>query len=565
MSFVPSQALSPEAQAALASANCNAAIVALPHPTTDASRLAIARCHIKLNTPAAALPILEPAREGALAHYANLLIGEALLDLNQPQQAAVVLEGVDIGGDPGRRAVMLLGRSLIEAENYIDGRDTLRPLLTGALVERGVVASPLGADPAQVRWWLAEGARLRDSIAPAIAVYQRIWTHNPTSPFAVIAEERLAENDALADPQTSSGRALIESRILTLQRMNLHHEALVLHDTLPYNDSHSERHQRAAFAFKGRDYALAVNRYEQLETPRPTELFNHALALSRTGNYDGAATVYTRLFESNPQHPRADLASFKIGYLSYDAGDLTNAITFFSSHLQRYPQSAHADEALWFIGWSHFKLEQISDAQVVLSRLLTKYPRSSLAPAAQYWLARIDGINGQAHSETTGYETVIDLWPASGYAWFAARKLGRTWPAAATVATPQPTPTLHGETWEQGIALAQVGLDGWARQQLRMLIPTAQASGRDDRLALAHALIAAGDYASARSLAQPYCRPAWQASDPIAMQACYPRPHEPLVTGLTSDNGLDNNLPYAIMTAESALKPWVSSPAGHED
>jgi len=35
-----------------------------------------------------------------------------------------------------------------------------------------------------------------------------------------------------------------------------------------------------------------------------------------------------------------------------------------------------------------------------------------------------------------------------------------------------------------------------------------------------------------------------------------------MVDALTNDNKIHRLLPYAIMTAESAMKPWVTSPAG---
>jgi soluble lytic murein transglycosylase len=59
-------------------------------------------------------------------------------------------------------------------------------------------------------------------------------------------------------------------------------------------------------------------------------------------------------------------------------------------------------------------------------------------------------------------------------------------------------------------------------------------------------------------LAKPFC----SDTDLAARAACLPRPAQETVNSLTRLSGLPENLPYAIMKAESALKPWVSSHAG---
>ena len=121
---------------------------------------------------------------------------------------------------------------------------------------------------------------------------------------------------------------------------------------------------------------------------------------------------------------------------------------------------------------------------------------------------------------------------------------------------------LQGAAWSRGTALASVGLDAWAREQLGPLVSTARSS-REGRLAMAYALIAAGDYVTAQGLVKDFCPSPWRGGgEPAAMQACYPRPQGLLADRLTTQSGLDRNLPYAIMTAESALRPEVSSPAG---
>ena len=59
-----------------------------------------------------------------------------------------------------------------------------------------------------------------------------------------------------------------------------------------------------------------------------------------------------------------DDASFKIGYLDYDAGRLDAGLARFAEHLERIPSSRHADEAHWFMGWSLFKQALAGDSDI---------------------------------------------------------------------------------------------------------------------------------------------------------------------------------------------------------
>ena len=552
-----------DAKRHLAAGDCARAVAALPSPSADAERLAIGRCLLRLGEPRRAIEVLDPALDGPFAPYAALLAGEAGLALGRPAQAAQVLAMVNLSGASDRRAKMLRGRALMEAEDFVGGRDVLRPLLRTEIAAAGYVPSPLDADPAEVRWWLAEGARLRGDPQLAVPVWQTIWTHNPTSPFAEQARNRLAAYDTEPPSvRTDASQQLVRARIKTLQKMNLHGEALALSKLLPQDGSPAGIKRQAALAFKGRDYALAVSLYERIIAPTPAERFNHALSASRIGNYGMAARLYKQLVDAHPTHAKADFASYKIGYLSYDANDLEEAIVLLRRHLGRYPTSKHADEARWFIGWSLYRLGQLDAADQALAELISKHGSSSLSVAGRYWRARIAEDKGTQAIADAGYESIIRGWPLSGYAWFSAQKLGRSFEARPVAQPPSPPAALRGAAWDRGVALAEVGLGAWAREQLGPLVSTARSSGREGRLAMAHALIAAGDYTTAQSLARGLCTSPTKGGDPVAQQACYPRPQGALVESLTGDNGLDHNLPYAIMTAESALRPEVSSPAG---
>lgn len=545
---------------ALSVSACDTATLLAQAPATDGERLGLARCHATLGQVQPALTLLGPLRAGPLSEYARLVEAEAWLISGDAAGAAEALQTSSLSGLAAQRAGAIRGRALVEAGRYDEAREVLRPLLEGDLGGAGRLPDPWGADPAEVRWWLAEGAVRRGEPDRAIPVWQALWARNPTSPYADQAAKRLEKaGQAVPELGTEAGRALVQERIRTLEKLHRFEDALALRDQLPAQTPRQE----ARASFQARDYARAASAFEKIPSRGPEEQFDYALATSRAGNYARAATLYQELYTQNPSHAKADFASFKVGYLAYDAGDLDEAIGLFRDHLARYPSSAHGSEARWFIGWSLIRLGRTDDAARALDELVQRDGSSTLAGGARYWRARLTGMAGDPAGEKIALEAILRSDPSSGYAWFASWRLGRTWPSRPAAEPPALPASLLGVAGQRGVALSEAGMDGWARETLTPLIPQARAAGKEAALALAHALIAAGAYTEAQELARPYCSSPWRAGgDAVALQACWPRPAGRMVSRLAREQGLDPNLPYAIMTAESALKPWVTSPVG---
>jgi soluble lytic murein transglycosylase len=416
-----------------------------------------------------------------------------------------------------------------------------------------------------VRYWLAEGAVRRGDKDSAIPVWERIWTANPTSPAATLAAKRLADaGRPVPDPSSEAGQALIRARMKSFERLRMFPEALALRDRLPSAPVSAPKGlaAEAQAAFDAKDYPRAVSLFAKLPSPSAQQRFNHALATSRAGDYPGAAALYTRLYQAEPGAALADQASFKIGYLSYDAGDLGQAVPLLQAHLRRYPSSRYADEARWFIGWSLYRLGKKADASAAFSDLISKDPKSELAIGAVYWRARIADQGGDSASAKKGYETVLRSWPLSGYAWFASRRLGQSAEVAARSPNPPVPATLAAlPGFAEGRALAAVGLHSWARDRLLPLVATARSASAESQNALAAALIEAGAYRAGQDLVRARC-PRPGAGDPTLQQLCWPEPMGAAVHGAATRYGLPAGLPFAIMTAESALDPEVTSMAG---
>jgi soluble lytic murein transglycosylase len=116
---------------------------------------------------------------------------------------------------------------------------------------------------------------------------------------------------------------------------------------------------------------------------------------------------------------------------------------------------------------------------------------------------------------------------------------------------------------ESGLRLAEalygVGLDEEAALAYAAVSP--RITETRARRALGLRLVRVGRVKAAK--AHVTCGSAQDAeSRAIEREICHPRPHADLVGGLLRGTELDPFLPYAIMTAESAMNPSVTSAAG---
>lgn len=550
------------ATVALATGDCPTIVAELRVVETEALGLALARCQAGLGQPQEALRLLDGVRDPGLRPYERLVRGEVLLAAGRWAEAAAVLAEATLSGDAGERAAMLRGRALVEQGAFEEARAVLAPLIAGSLGEAGKVPGPGGADPGETRWWLAQGAIRRGEPDKAVPVMQKIWARNPSSPFAIQAEAWLTTRGLpVEDRSTDAGKALLRERIETMQKQRRYGEALALEDSLGVVRSASEE---ARLAFRAKDYPRAIAAFERISSPSPSQRFDHALATSRVGDHAGAARLYSALLAAAPSSSQADEASYKLGYLAYDKGELERAIPLLSDHLGRYPSSSFADDARWFIAWSQVRLGRLSEADQSFETFQRLHPKSDLAAYAGWWRAWILLQGGNEVGAKDAWQAVLNRWPTSGAAWLASKRLGqRTEGVPTRGPPPKPPAELQTDAWRRGTALAEAGLLEWARPELQSLIPAAKAAGPAGRVPLALALVEAGDYGNAKELAGPACGTPWRSpGDAWALRACYPRPQAELVSSIAVPAGLDPLLPYAIMNAESALKPWVASPAG---
>ncbi len=534
-------AAAPSWSAAMAAGDCATVAKLLPAPSEPIERLAAARCLERLDQDGRAIEVLG-AIEGDLAPYAALVRARASIDRGRPEDAVAALTAVPAAS--GEHA-LLLGRALVLAGRSLEARDGLRALLEGPHQE-------------EARWWLAEGARTRGDTPAAIAAWRAIWTRHPTSAWSAQAEAALAKAGAPAPLYTAEeGRALAMERAKRLLAIKQAPLAIPLLDGI---------HAQAPFATQGELLFMADALFDAKLYPRAVEwfaradastlsaraAFDEALATARAGDYPRAAERYRALIQRFPGTPQADEALFKIPYMDYDAGRLEEARAGFRAYLDARPDGKFARDARWFRAWAAWRRGDTKAALADFAVVQQADRGTEQAVAARYWTAR-------ARDDANELRALLRDAPSTGYAWFAAQRLGVRFPRVADPARPSfPESFVAAHpTLATGQALAEAGLADWARPLLAGVTSAAAKGGASTAVPMAWALVDAEDYVGARKLAAPYCR-----ESAAAAAACLPRPHAATVETLAAEYGLDPLLPYAIMNAESGLDPSVTSPAG---
>jgi TolA-binding protein len=531
-------------------------------PAEPAHRLAQAYQAIRDEDWGTAEETLQQALPAPWGGHASALQGIVYLNSDRAVDAVQALQASlanPLVRPPLRNTVQLhLGMALLSIEDGDGAWETLLDLLeSGRHSARAKLPAPDGVDPGAIRWHLAQVAIAQGRPNEAQRQWETLWTHNPTSQFSTQAKLALDEADTPINPKTQSGLDLITSRIRSLEKLYRTKEALALREQLPSEHRLREAHRFAGAVFKAKDYVRAATLLNALPQRSDDESILLALAHVRSGDPEASVRTYKQL--SKKMGSVAELAQYKLGYMAWDQGQWSHAIEEFSAYLSRYPTGKHGDTALWFSAMAQMRLGADAQARNTLGRLQENYPNTSLQVGAAYWVARLQPNPDERRRQLS---TLIERAPKTGYAWFASQALGRSIPPKTLNTTQPPASLFDDKDWSTGIALSKAGLETWARPHLESLIPQAKQAGRPHRLALAGALIDAGSYQAAKRMAQPWCGSPAKTTDPMLIVSCWPQPSRKVVMELAEGAGLPAHLPFAIMTAESALDPGVTSPAG---
>lgn len=511
--------------------------------------------------PTLAVALLEDAEiDSRLSPFRAYYLGEALFYCRRFDEAVIAF-GKALEDAPASLRPRALAR-LAEA-NLSAGRAAE----AAALLDRAIREAPAPE-------LFASRARARRALGDArgeSADLRVLWLRYPLHPSSTEAER--ATPSKKSGPELSFRDRVVRAK--TLLDGDAPTEALAEVDAVLATRRLAPPEVRSRAAFLRAQVLYALHRDEEGDRQlanllRPSrslraeaELFA-ARRLMRAQKNPAAREQLLKLVQTLPGEPPAEEASYLIGWIDSQAGNLDQAIAAYDRFLQAYPRSRRRDEAEWFRALVRVRQEKYSSAEEALQALVQRYPDSSLVPQARYWAARSRQLaDPKSPDLPSRYEDLIRIYPGTFYALLAAERLrlmDRVPPApfpriqSAEEFSPAPS---HFELAE---ALFRTGLLADAALELDQA--TATIRSVDGAIRAGRFLTAIGDHGRAYALATRLLwGEAYSAKREEALTLVYPRAFRTLVETEATARQVDPHLLWAIMRRESAFRATVESSA----
>ncbi|MBA3395600.1 MAG: transglycosylase SLT domain-containing protein [Deltaproteobacteria bacterium] len=324
------------------------------------------------------------------------------------------------------------------------------------------------ADVGTARYRIAETAT--GKAAPA--AFRSFVIAHPAHPLAASAERKLGELGA--PPLTAEERI---ERAKQLTAAHLWDESIVELSLLGGPQSTGIARARDYWLGKtlfkmrrryGDAGKLLLAVYPEMGDSAAEAMFHGARALSRADRDDEAIIWYRKVVDAYPKTAYGEEAQFLSGWLQFNRGKYREAIAPLEETLQRYPRSKWVDDALWFLGMSHYFLGEWQPARKRLDTL-ARSGRALEGGKGMYWLARIDEKLAAKDAAIAGYLSTIKRFPFSWYALLARSRLAAI-----------------------GVKTTPFGIDAPAPRGPKLAETVDEALAKDDLIARADELIAAG-------------------------------------------------------------------------
>lgn len=125
---------------------------------------------------------------------------------------------------------------------------------------------------------------------------------------------------------------------------------------------------------------------QEAKPPKPDELYNEAIKLTKDKDYAKALEKFGRFLSLFPDHSLASNAQYWIGEAYYAQKDYERAVLEFNEVIQKYPKGKKVPAALLKQGMAFAKLGNKKEARLVLEKVVDKYPKTEEAKAANKML-----------------------------------------------------------------------------------------------------------------------------------------------------------------------------------
>ncbi len=437
--------------------------------------------------PAVAIQFLHSAQRDfpVLDDYIRLWIGEALLNLGDAKQAAVMLESIPMAVPDSNiltKAAYRTGEAWYQASSCQEATSWFAKAI--ALSDK---------EPATPNAYVHRAAcQLRENnLANGRETLRHVWVRFPYAPEAREAEALLASNLG-GEPWTVQPAERF-SRAQAYLAQAFHVEAIEELKKFLAADPHSPRRAEAKLKL-----GVAQVRLKQYDQARET-----FRALAKEGGSESheatvwLARVYLRqgqgdkLLEVVRTLPASSLSGEQKGQITLFAGmwledqkRFDEAITRFRQVAREGEPASQRAEGQWRVGWVHYRTGRYREAAETL-RVLTDLHDNDFEPQALYWMGRATEQSQQLQAQDL-YRQLCQRYRYTYYCQLARERTTIQENGEAIVDTPttHDGPPANGElpqpavtraeieqqtAYRRAIELKRLGLDADAAREVAVL------------------------------------------------------------------------------------------------
>ncbi len=343
----------------------------------------------------------------------------------------------------------------------------------------------------------------------------------------------------------------------------------------------------ATALFARRRYTEALKYLKQIkETKVDNDIKGHAVLLRsrawlRRGDTDRSISIIKTFF---PKYKNTSMAC-EARYLWATACKLSDnnaineqALVQYRHVVEDYPECDRVDESMHFAAWMSYRNGETKKARTLFQGLARMQDSRFERQVGQYWLARIDELEGREYDAVERYTILVKNYPLGYYSQMAMGRLMQrgkplpspAWPKMNLSTMPvnldlrMDLTFLYNEpSFAKALELWRLGLEREASKEISYLQEKLGNNQVDWMFAWLYHIV--GDHFRSHWIGRVKC-----AKDlydyPVPgnrsyWMLAYPRPYKDLVEKYAGENKIDPFFVWAIMREESAFKPEVHSPA----
>jgi peptidoglycan lytic transglycosylase len=456
-----------------------------------------------------------------------------------------------------RRAHLRKGDLLFEADDYLSAEE---------VYQNFVAKYASGNDALQASYRSAICKEKKGDTSGAMAILRSIWLNSPASSLAAKAEEDINRLPSAGVPPVSAQDLF--KRGSSLYYQNRYESALATFRSIDPKQEKKEFKEK--LSLKIGQTLLKLRRYQDAEQSlkaltssdarkeiRSEASYLMARAVEKSGRDEEAIAAYRKVATDFPDCAEADDSLLDAAFVRKFQNRPEDVVRQLEKLLENYPKTTLKQRAIWETAWAEY-LAGNKPASAEEFRKLFK--TEEYRERALFWHARASAASGDTAAAAEDYASLRKEYPFGFYTLRIAAKTAE--PAEESIpslpADPKESIPLP-EGFERVKALISLGLMEDAGTELAS-IRKKSVKGKPDP-GLARLYLEIGNHNAAMSLYNSSMLKR-SADSRKAWAFLYPRAYGELILKYSEKAGVDPNLAFAVMRAESSFAPSATSPVG---